>query len=181
MPTNHEWKRLNSILYKEQDYQYSCFFACLQIVLENWKPKEKQKKEKQVGREVEDDFNRFLNLDAVAPTIELITQYMNQRKDITYAFIKEINDDVHKATIEHMKNFQNCAIIGAIIGVNKDSGGHALCLMKLGDSFYGFNPCIPEVVTYNCNPLQLLKKDKSAALDIPDIGCFDCFYMIIPK
>lgn len=177
MPKNHEWKRLKFILYKEQDYQNSCFAACLQIVLENWKPEKEQKKEKQVGREIEDDFNRFFNLDAKAPTNDVIAQYLNQRKDITYTFIGEINDDVCTATIEHMKNFRNCAIIGAI----KVSGGHALGLMKLGDSFYGFNPNIPEIITYNSNPLQLLKKDKLAALDIPEIGCFDCFYMIMPK
>lgn len=147
MPDNNVWRReVNTLRYKAQDFENSCFPACLQMALENFyiigpmplgEP----------GRPIEDACWRFCrqnyNIDIAekAPTIEAVLDFIGNghfpgRGMYDMHFIVEFGVNDFQDIINRIQNNLNIAIIGAI----KNQGGHATMILKKENVLYAVNP-----------------------------------------
>lgn len=190
MPENYLWKRLGDIiLFKCQDYQYSCFSACLQIILANFDLI--KVRINAPDRPIENNFNDFKisekmgNLDASPPTIEttlsfLKSRYFHQKNDVCIVFIDELNKSEISKIKKQIKKNKIIALIGAIKG-----DGHATAIIKLGKEMYAINPSRDD--SFNeIGKLDTVSDGKTYALSAKDrkknsLGAMEYLYVITKK
>lgn len=178
MPENNLWQYIlpQHFHYKRQDYQNSCFSACLQIILANFNLIAPN------GRIIEDDFNNYVTemgfptLDEAPPALDIVDNYILARNypghdHIGVNLAEHIDNEIFHQIQENFGRFPNHAIIGAI----NDVGGHALALVKTNGRYYGINPQYNNVENYNQNPIELI--DNQAIL-IPGVGAVEFCYQI---
>lgn len=147
MPINNIWRQLEGgFLYKPQDFQNSCFAACLQMALANFDLIGDIQVGK-AGRPTEQSFYSFIyrkegkNIDESDPTISMVNKFMTKEQFLGRNKIDiKIIDPMMEADIKYInkriKTYTNIAIIGAI----KVGGGHANMIIKIDDNLFGVNP-----------------------------------------
>lgn len=179
MPQNNQWlQTLQHCWFKPQDYNYSCFSACLQIALVNFRVIASE------GRVIEDEFNQFMitnnkrDIDNQAPGIDDVNSFLftgfTGKNDIAVDHISCVQPASFGYINRDMQKYVNYAIIGAL----KTGGGHALSLVKIGANYFEINPngTVEDVSHSTANPMQ--SSEDGAAIRFPNIGFIDYCYLI---
>lgn len=147
MPNNNHWREeANNFLYKQQDFQNSCFSACLQMALVNFEIIEGIAVDSP-GRPIEEIFNTFCllkyntNIDLEAPTIPMIDNFMlhsfyGGRQRINVEIINPISMFNIGPISLQIEDYQNIAIIGAI----EAGGAHATMIIKKEGELFAVDP-----------------------------------------
>lgn len=187
MPNNHKWIKYKPFFfYKEQDYEFSCFSACLQMVLANF-GFIKAKKEERI---TEEEFNNYMigmdlpNLDEEAPSLDFIDNFLlgnlfTGGNYLSRHMVGKIDVAAFERIIGEIRIRGNIAIIGSII----PGAGHALAIIKCKGQCYGVNPHGGEgsLQVIDENNIELRADGRgNYAIYIPDIGAINHCWMIYP-